>query len=235
MTGKLTHPSCRLAIDIGKQYKSPVLETKMSDESGGKGSWWATVPGILTATAGVITAVTGLTAILSQTGVLGEKSKGLVAEQSTAVRNAISPPEAPASKPSIPADARPANATPANARTTPGVETGISSGELRSLPFTGAILTLSDGSVIKLRGNIREYCHSSASLYTRQGQAIEMSRMTRFDVLDWYDQKGKVKISLTSGEVLNADIEGACSVQGRNDLGDFAAGFDKIRSVEFVR
>lgn len=206
----------------------------MSGESGDKGSWWATVPGILTATAAVITAVTGLTAILSQSGVLGEKSKDFVAEQGTAVRNAISPPEAPASKSKATADAQPANAVPGNAPPARGVETGISSGELRSVPFTGAILTLSDGSVIKLRGNIREYCHAGASLFTRQGQTIEMNLMKRFDVLDWYDQKGKVKISLTSGEVLTADIE-ACSVRGRNDLGDFEAGFDKIRSVEFVR
>ena len=43
----------------------------MSDYSAGKG-WWHTLPGILTASAGLITAVTGLVVVLNQAGLLGK-------------------------------------------------------------------------------------------------------------------------------------------------------------------
>jgi hypothetical protein len=39
------------------------------------GSWWQTVPGILTALAGIITAVGGLLVVLHQVGLLGNKEK----------------------------------------------------------------------------------------------------------------------------------------------------------------
>lgn len=43
----------------------------MDESQKSKGSWWQTVPGILTATAGTITAVTGLIVALHQAGLFG--------------------------------------------------------------------------------------------------------------------------------------------------------------------
>lgn len=63
----------------------------MADEPTRSGSWWATVPGLLTASAAVITAASGLFAILAQNGVLGEGSKNLVSDKATAVRDAVTP------------------------------------------------------------------------------------------------------------------------------------------------
>ena len=169
------------------------------------------MPGILTATAAVITAATGLLAILAQNGVLGEKSKNFISGKSAVVSNVVVPS---ASK--------------------QHVETGVSEEQLTPKPFTGALVTMSDGSIIKLRDNIREYCQSAAALRTVQGQTINMDLMNRFDVIDWYRQKGTVKITLSNGQVFNANIE-ACFIQGRNELGGFHGNFDEIRSVEFVR
>jgi hypothetical protein len=187
----------------------------MTNESSGTGSWWATLPGILTATAAVITAVTGLLAILAQNGVLGEKSKNFISGQNIAVSSVTVP------SPTV------------TAKSKQGVETGVSEVQLVSKPFTGAVVTMSDGSLVKLRDDIREYCGGTV-LRTIEGQTIKMELMNRFDIMDWNSQKGMIKITLSNGQVLNTKID-ACSMQGRNDLGDFRADFDKIRSVEFIR
>ena len=47
----------------------------MSDNNKGAGSWWQTVPGILTGIAAVITAVAGLLALLFQNGVIATHGK----------------------------------------------------------------------------------------------------------------------------------------------------------------
>ncbi len=187
----------------------------MTNDSGGTGSWWATLPGILTATAAVITALTGLVAILAQNGALGEKSKNFITGQTAVTSTASAKPELVA-----------ANDKPA--------ATGITEARLAHKPFTGAVVTMTDGTVIKLRDNIREYCGGVAALRTVQGQTINMEIMSRFDIIDWSSQKGAVKISLNNGEVLNVTID-ACYLDGRNDLGDFRGDFNQIRSVEFVR
>jgi len=188
----------------------------MSNEPRVTGSWWATLPGLLTATAAVITAVTGLVAILAQNGVLGEKSKNFMTGQSNEVTKEVQALE------------------PIGPTKKLEVETGISEPQLTHKAFTGAIVSLSDGSVIKLRDNIREYCGGDAVLRTVQGQTIKMDLISRFDVIDWSDQKGTVKISLNNGQVLNATIS-ACFIEGRNDLGDFRGDFKGLRAVEFIR
>lgn len=187
----------------------------MSNESSGTGSWWSTLPGILTATAAVLTATSGLLAILAQNGVLGEKGK-----------NFISGPAASASS---------VSPAPAPSTATPRGPTVVPDEKLSARPFSGALVTMSDGSQVKLRDDIREWC-SGAALKSVQGQKIGMDLMKRFEVVDWTSgsSKGTVKIVLNNGQVLNEKID-ACGFRGRNDLGDFVGDFDKIRSVEFVR
>jgi hypothetical protein len=162
------------------------------------------------------TAVTGLVAILAQNGVLGEKSKNFISGQSSEVTKVNE------------------QLDPIASTKKQEVETGISEPRLTHKLFTGAIVSLSDGSVIKLRDNIREYCGGDAVLRTVHGQTIKMDLIRRFDVIDWSNQKGTVKISLNNGQVFSATIS-ACYIEGRNDLGDFRGDFNGIRSVEFVR
>jgi hypothetical protein len=187
----------------------------MTDKSGEPGNWWATLPGILTAAAAVITAVTGLLAILAQNGVLGEKSKNLISWQNPVVGNTKEPSS---DKPAL---------------SKKGVEVGVSEAPLPSIPVTGAVVTMANGSIVKLRDDIREWCHVEG-LQTVEGQTIKLDLMKRFDVLDWSSQKGTIKVTLNNGQIFSAKIE-ACEFRGRNDLGDFRGDFDKIRSVEFVR
>jgi hypothetical protein len=64
----------------------------MSEEPQSKG-WWQTVPGILTATAAIITAVTGLIVALHQTGLFDRERHEIPQSQNEAVK----PPEVTAS------------------------------------------------------------------------------------------------------------------------------------------
>ncbi|MGI9025999.1 MAG: hypothetical protein ACR2GP_10535 [Burkholderiaceae bacterium] len=212
----------------------------MADEPARSGSWWATIPGILTASAAVITAATGLLAILAQNGVFGEKNKNLVSEKATAVREAVTPATPPAASEAM------SIAKPATAAATPsiaagstaltqrdGAATGVSTAPLRAVPFTGAVVTLVDGSTVKLRDDIKEY-YNGPVLKTTTGQTIEMQRIRRFELTDWKNHIGTARVTLTNGESIDVRIE-AYSLSGSNDLGDFSSDFAKIRSVEFVR
>lgn len=209
----------------------------MAKESEGSGSWWTTLPGVLTATAAIITAFSGLVAILVQNGVIGQKGKDAIRDPVAAVSNVIAPATAPvavASKVTTePPQAAESPAPPAPPAAQ-GVATGVSDNPLPRTPFTGVMITTSDGNVVKLRDNIREYCQSNAVLKTAQGQLINMDLIRRFDVVRWQSQAGTVKIVLNNGDSFTAAIE-ACSMRGNNDLGEADVEFDTIRSVEFVR
>lgn len=212
----------------------------MADEPVKGGSWWATIPGILTASAAVITAATGLLAILAQNGVLGEKNKMLVSEKSAAVREVVAPATpssssdtaSPATKP-VPSRTSPPNPAATTSDSRASAASGIVSAPLRAVPFTGAVVTLLDGSVVKLRGDVKE-SYGGAALKTEAGQAIEMQRMRGFELSDWNGLKGAARITLNNGDVIDARLQ-AYTLSGHNDLGDFSTTFDKIRSVDFVR
>ena len=202
----------------------------MADEPNKTTSWWATLPGILTATAAVITAVTGLVAILSQAGVFGEKSKTFVTQKASEVRDAVS------TGPARIDPVRPVDPPVVAATVKGGAATGVTGAPLQAAPFTGAVVTLRNGTVVKLRDDIKEYCQGRPILKTLDGQFVEMARIRRFELSDWNasNQRGNAHIVLNNGEVLDVKIEG-CFMVGTNDLGDYRGPFEDIRTVEFVR
>jgi hypothetical protein len=63
-------------------------------EDTGRQSWWQTLPGILTALGGVITAIASLAGVISQTGLFGHKENPLSAE-SRPVPPSPNPPPRP--------------------------------------------------------------------------------------------------------------------------------------------
>lgn len=74
----------------------------MDESEKSKKSWWHTIPGNLTAIAGIITAITGLIAALNQTGLFSEgviKPKVVVTQESTSsAPKSVATPTAPQSK-----------------------------------------------------------------------------------------------------------------------------------------
>ncbi len=98
------------------------------------------------------------------------------------------------------------------------------------------MVTLNDGTVVKLRDHVRDPCQPTAVLKTQSGQSIEMDRMRRFDLSDWNaaDRKGTAHVTLVNGDTFDAKVEG-CAIVGSNDLGDYRGDFATVRSVEFIR
>jgi hypothetical protein len=188
----------------------------------------------MTAIAAVITALTGLFAILAQNGVFGDDNKPIATKAADVIVSSSAAPKT--SVDDKPSQAKPVDASPkaGTSSGTDGAASGIAGAPLHSLPFTGAIITRLDGSVVKLRDDIKEYCQGAPMLKTPDGQLIEMKRMARFDVLDWNDQAGTVRITLNNGETVETRIN-ACAMRGTNDLGEFRGDFGTIKSVVFVR
>jgi hypothetical protein len=207
------------------------------------GSWWATLPGILTAAAAVITALSGLFAILAQNGILGEKNKAFVTQKAADVRDAVTPSTSSDTSDgpktnltNTPIESGGKTVVAASTATKDGAATGIASGPLHATPFTGAIVTQLNGAVTKLRDDITEWCQGAPVLKTTNGQLIEWKRLARFDVSDWNASsgKGKVHIVLNNGETIDTEVQ-ECAIRGSNDLGDFKGDFETLRSVEFIR
>ena len=82
----------------------------MAEADGTARSWWGTMPGILTALAGTITALGGLVAVLSQSGLIGAKPAPPVAAADSpgaSLSRGVAPAEATQAPPTGPGPAPP--------------------------------------------------------------------------------------------------------------------------------
>jgi hypothetical protein len=183
-------------------------------------SWWQTVPGVLTALAAVLTAASGLAALLFQHGVLGEK----MTEPTARVQPA--PQVAPSSGA---ADPRPSTsvARPAAAAAT------------RSWPDAQAAVLAKDGSTTRVRADSFSHCISvNHEIAFDAGQSIPFERMAGFEVLQADDHgspnaKAKLRVELLDGTAVAGTVDAACDLFGTNSLGRFTTYFDRVRSVRF--
>lgn len=178
-------------------------------------SWWQTVPGVLTALAALITALSGLVALLFQYGVLGSK-------------NEPSPPPA-ASSPVSTQPAAVANASlpmPAGGKAWADAE---------------AVVLSREGTTTRLRANTLSNCISvDHELTLENGQAIPFEAMSGFEVLrsDVHTQleaRAKVRVTLLAGGTLEGTVKADCDLFGYNDVGRFTTYFDRLQSIRFER
>ena len=183
-------------------------------------SWWHTLPGILTALAAVITAITGLAALLFQSGVLG--SKTVPSRSAQPVPTEI---EAPASA------STDTSASPAHQAQMAG----------KSWSDVVAIVLSRDGTTTRLRANSLSNCISvSHDISLESGQSIPFEQMSSFEVLRADDHtspnpKAKLRIQLIDGGVLSGTVDAGCDLFGYNDVGRFKIYFDRLQSVQFER
>ncbi len=183
-------------------------------------SWWQTLPGVLTALAAVITAISGLVAILFQNGVLGSKS-----ETNRSIQQ-VSPV----------ANAQTSTDSTLVANTLP--RSLVSS---KSWNDADAIIFTRDGVITRIRANSLSNCISvNHELALEGGQSIPFERMSSFDVLHsdgntTPNAKAKVNITLLDGSKLVGIVDATCDLFGYNDVGRFATYYDRIQSVHFER
>ena len=180
-------------------------------------SWWQTLPGVLTATAAILTAVTGLLAILFQYGIIGGKP------------NAVPSPAAPVHSPGTKTpEAASVPATPAPAGIKPWSTSDV-------------VITTRDGVTTTLRAETLSNCISpSHELTTGSGQDIPFEKMKSVEVLradpvHAPNAKATIVITLLDGRKIEDRVNASCDIFGYNDLGRFTTYFDKLKRVDFQR
>ena len=184
-------------------------------------SWWQTMPGVLTALAALITALSGFAALLFQYGVLGTKNEPV-------------PSQNPGQPPAVSA---PVSTEPASVANAP-----------LPMPVGGkawadaeAVVLSREGTTTRLRASSLSNCISvDHELTLENGQAIPFEAMSGFEVLraDGHTQPGaaaKVRVTLSAGGTLEGTVKADCDLFGYNEVGRFTTYFDRLQSVRFDR
>jgi len=185
-------------------------------------SWWQTLPGVLTALAGFITAVSGLIALLYQNGLLGHKGDASAATQASAGASVSNPSHTP-----------PKALPEATANPTPQAHKPWSEAT--------AVVVGRDGRETRLRAESFSNCISVGhDLTLTSGQTILFERMASIEVQRADDHtspspKAHLQITLLDGTTVPGEVEANCDLFGHNDLGRFTTYFDQIRMVRFER
>lgn len=189
-------------------------------ESPKPASWWQTLPGILTALAAIITALSGFVALLFQHGVLGAKSGPKAEAAAQIVPNVAASPVAvkPGPAASVP------QAAQSNKRPWSEAE---------------AVLLSREGKTTRVRADSFSNCISANHELALDGdQAIPFEKMASIDVLQADDNftpnaKAKLKVTLLDGAELSGSVAADCDLFGYNSLGRFTTYYHRLRSVRF--
>jgi hypothetical protein len=190
----------------------------MDEERKADGSWWRTFPGILTAAAGTITAVTGLIVALQQSGLLGsgDKSPQQSKNESRADVSATAPTPAPSATVVEVSAAKPAAAP-------------------RPWSESEAVITSIDGVATSVNAESLGNCIStSKELTLSSGQSIAFEKIRAFEFTR-DNIKPTLVISLLNGKTVQGSMNIGCEIVGNNDLGRFNLPYEKVKRVEFKR
>lgn len=196
-------------------------------ESPKPASWWQTLPGLLTALAATITALSGFVALLFQNGVLGHKSE----PKAEVVATATAAPQV--------AEPR-ASATPTSS-TSPSAHASAPQGTKARRPWSEAeaVLLGRDGKTTRLRAETFSSCISVNHEIDLDGnQAIPFEKMASIDVLQADENtvpnaKAKLKLTLEDGTELSGSVAADCDLFGYNNIGRFTTFYHRLRSVRF--
>lgn len=189
-------------------------------------NFWTTAPGMLTAFAGVITAVGALITVLLQTGLIG----------STGTDPA--PPPA-AAQPQI--TTAPVTTAPVTSTASPSAASTPAAAEGKPWRDVEAVMTLKDRKVVRMRAETVRYCFSGgAGLFLDENQTVAFEKMTRIDVLrsDVALSSGgraTVRITLATGSTIEGTISSGCEIFGEPELGRFGVYSDRLLKIEFLR
>lgn len=192
------------------------------------GSWWQTLPGVLTALAAVITAVSGLVALFVQHGGGGEKASSAA----PATVGAASP----GTQQAKPSGASPVNPAPTASPTAPAP---ASTPAAKPWSQVQAAVLSKDGRITRVRAETLSNCISvNHELTLDGGQSISFERMAGFEVLQAERHtsstaKAQIKVTLLGGTSVTGMVEANCDLFGENEMGRFSTFFDQVRSVHF--
>ncbi|MCO5976299.1 hypothetical protein [Ideonella oryzae] len=192
------------------------------------GSWWQTLPGVLTALAAVITAVSGLVALFVQHGGGGEKA--------SSAAPATVGMASPGARQVMPSGASPVNPAPTASPIAPAPAPKPAAQPWSQVQ---AAVVGKDGRTTRVRAETLSNCISvNHELTVDGGQSISFEHMAGFEVLraerhTSSTAKAQIKVTLLNGDSITGMVEANCDLFGENEVGRFSTFFDQIRSVHF--
>lgn len=199
-----------------------------------KPNWWQTLPGVLTALAATITALSGLAAILFQNGVFGAKAE---AKAGNPPITQVTTTDGPGASAGVSAAAAPHRAPPADSV---GSASSAQAGKTaRPWSEAEAVLLGRDGTVTRIRASSLSNCISANhELSLDNGQSIAFEKLAGFDVVQADDHansnaKAKLRLILANGTEISGTVEANCDLFGTNDIGRVTTYYDQLRGVRF--
>jgi hypothetical protein len=195
-------------------------------------SFWHTLPGILTATAGLLTAVTALYIAVVQNRSDEPESTPPAVETVTATRPGGARERAPTET------SPPPQGTAGDPPVAPG---GGGAAAPKPWAESDALLTMTDGSETTVRSASLSNCISvHHSITLASGQEIMFDRMrslevVRSDASGSSSPRATIVVTLLDGRAVNGTMDAGCGWFGYNDIGRFDFTVDRLRRVDFQR
>jgi hypothetical protein len=197
----------------------------MADEPNKSTSWWATLPGIITATAALVTATGGLIAVLYQQGIMGSKVAAAAGQaQAKSAADTIASTAASTAPPA-------ATSTPA-----PVAKAGNSSTDAKSWDTAIATFTMRDGSKISVPSKSFDH-EGDKHVVLNNGQAVARELIRTIDIEESSSDKNSVmlRIIVLKGTVIEGDIGGYSQLEGKNEFGKVTPSWINIKRIDFGR
>jgi len=180
-----------------------------------KAGFWATLPGILTGVAAVMTAVGGLILGLYQYGVLGSKravttdsaAKSVMSESSKQSEHSSA-----STTESAPRQQNPHEST--------------------------VVITAQDGTVTTVFADSLKHRQYSRELVLQNGQHISFDNIKMLEVVRLYDDHAKVKITLLNDKVVEGSLDAGLypfGFEAQNDTGQFGISVSQLKRIVFQR
>jgi hypothetical protein len=205
------------------------------EQSTTQSSWWVTLPGIITAVAGLATAIGGVILVLSQAGLIGGKKADLQVSQAQQ--------ESPVGSDAATAAETTANEPTGAIVTDPGaVDTPVPAPDTQQpAPIDGAPqgagILRRDGDRIDVQPQTLKHNIYGESVALKNGQKIPLERVSRIDILDTPTPDGfvTVNIVLTTGKTVKGQMDSSPSFSAVNEFGPVDVTIRDIKSVSFGR
>ncbi len=189
-----------------------------------KKSWWGTMPGVLTALAATITAVGSLVAVLSQSGLIGEKAREAVASVMPTAGHPQGASFFETTAPKVHAPATELTTPAATAHSPAEVLT-----DLKSREFKGIAVTHMDGSVVALAPGAEV---AGNALQLSNGQQVLFERIVSVEIEQPWD--GSATLELTNGQKLTTKLTNY-NIDGKSALGPYRELLSNLRRIDFMR
>ena len=178
-----------------------------------KERFWTSLPGILTGTATLVTAVAGLIFGLYQYGVLGSKG---APKAGSDVAPTIS------TSMGQPGHSSPGSSQPTTSQQAPNEPT--------------VVITAENGTVTTVFADSFKHLQTAKELYLQSGQQVSLDKVKMLEVVRHYDDHASVRITLLNGSIVEGALDAGLfpfSFVGQNDIGEFSIRVDNLKRFVF--